>query len=354
MRISSREMASPLDFVCGGSSVGMDLKLARERLGKELSEVSSRLRIRVAHLQALEQGRIGDLPGKVYALGYLRSYAKELGLNPEELARRFKEETRQGGSTDLDFPAPVPERSIPAGAVVLLGFVLAVGAYAGWYRLSGQGKLPAEVVPPVPTRLVPLAEQAIPAPSPPRPMTHSPAPANAPAPAPEAAPETAAILAAPPSSASTAEPALAPLAVPPSSAAAATSADQTRPVQGDSGAQGRPAAPEESRIVLRAKDDAWMQVRDRSGQVLLNRVLRAGETWPVPAKPSLLLSTGNAGGTELLVDGVVAPPIGNPGAVRRDLPLDPDTIKDGKLPAQVQAAGQSTAGHAGQMQSAPQ
>ncbi|MBV8397583.1 MAG: DUF4115 domain-containing protein [Acetobacteraceae bacterium] len=347
-------MASPPDVVCGGSIVGMDLKLARERLGKELSKISSTLRIRIAHLQALEEGRVGDLPGKVYALGYLRSYAKELGLNPEELARRFKEETRPGGSTDLDFPAPVPERSIPAGAVVLLGFVLAIGAYVGWYRLSGQGKLPAEVVPPVPARLVPLAEQAIPAPPAARTMTHSAAPANTPAPAPEAAPGTTATLATPPSSASVSEPAPALPAVPPSSAAAATSADQTRSVQADSLIQGGPGAPEESRIVLRAKDDAWMQVRDRSGQVLLNRVLRAGETWPVPPKPSLLLSTGNAGGTELLVDGVVAPPVGNPGAVRRDLPLDPDTIKDGKLPAQVQAAAQSTAGHAGTAQSAPQ
>jgi cytoskeleton protein RodZ len=55
-----------------------------------------------------------------------------------------------------------------------------------------------------------------------------------------------------------------------------------------------------------------------------------------------LLSTGNAGGMELLVDGVVASSIGPPGAVRRDLPLDPDPIKEGKLPAQLQAAAQAS------------
>ena len=79
-------------------------------------------------------------------------------------------------------------------------------------------------------------------------------------------------------------------------------------------------------------------MRDKTGQVLLSRVLRAGESWPVPPKPTLLLTTGNAGGTELVVDGVVAPPIGTPGAVRRDVPLDPDLIKEGKLPAQAASA----------------
>jgi cytoskeleton protein RodZ len=74
-----------------------------------------------------------------------------------------------------------------------------------------------------------------------------------------------------------------------------------------------------------------MQVRDKSGQVLLNRVLRSGETWQVPDRPALLLTTGNAGGTDLLVDGVVTASLGGDGAVRRDLPLDADAIKAGKL-----------------------
>jgi cytoskeleton protein RodZ len=84
--------------------------------------------------------------------------------------------------------------------------------------------------------------------------------------------------------------------------------------------------------VLRAKTDAWIQVRDKAGPVMLNRVLRAGETWQVPAKGTLLLTTGNAGGTDLVVDGVTSPSLGGSGAVRRDVPLDPDLIKDGRLP----------------------
>ena len=83
--------------------------------------------------------------------------------------------------------------------------------------------------------------------------------------------------------------------------------------------------------MLRASADAWVQVRDRAGPVLLTRIMHPGETWDVPPKPNLLLTTGNAGGTDLVVDGQTSPSLGGSGAVRRDLPLDPDLIKSGSL-----------------------
>jgi cytoskeleton protein RodZ len=66
---------------------------------------------------------------------------------------------------------------------------------------------------------------------------------------------------------------------------------------------------------------------------VLNKVLHAGETWPVPAGPSgLILTTGNAGATEIDVDGTPIPSLGASGMVRRDVPLDADLLKSGKLP----------------------
>ena len=95
-----------------------------------------------------------------------------------------------------------------------------------------------------------------------------------------------------------------------------------------------PAAPPvNTRIVLHAKSGGWVQVREKQGQVLLSRVLRAGESWPVPMRPQLLLTTSNAGAMELLVDGVPAPALGLPGAMRRDVPLDADLLKSGKASA---------------------
>lgn len=113
----------------------------------------------------------------------------------------------------------------------------------------------------------------------------------------------------------------------PSSAAAATPAPPPAPAGAGPGGSGEPSAG----LAVRASADSWIQVRDHSGQVLFSRILHAGESWPVPPGPGLMLTTGNAGGTELVLDGATTSPLGTPGAVRRDLPLDPDAVKSGRL-----------------------
>jgi hypothetical protein len=84
-----------------------------------------------------------------------------------------------------------------------------------------------------------------------------------------------------------------------------------------------------TRIVLRALQDSWVQVRDRQDALLLTRVLRSGDTYYVPAQDGLTLLTGNAGGIVIEVDGVAVAPIGPVGAVRRQIALDPDRLLDG-------------------------
>jgi cytoskeleton protein RodZ len=295
------------ETLAAAPQAGAALRAARERVGWSLADLAPALRIRLQYLEALEAGRIGELPGNAYALGFLRAYATALGLDPNEIARRFKAEAGAvNEKTRLRFPVPAPQRGAPAGAVVLLGVVLAIGAYAGWYRLSGEGRLPAETSTQVPQRLAPLAEQVVPpSPAAPNPVVAAQVPAPPEAPQADAPP----IPAISPSSAAAA--AVTPLAPPPAPA----------------------AQPGQSRILLRANADSWVQVRDRAGPILLTRILHPGETWEVPAKPNLLLTTGNAGGTDLVVDGVPSASLGGNGAVRRDLPLDPDLIKDGKLAA---------------------
>ena len=71
---------------------GADLRAARERVGWSLPDVAAGLHIRLGYLEALEEGRITALPGNAYALGFLRTYANALGLDPNEITRRFKAE----------------------------------------------------------------------------------------------------------------------------------------------------------------------------------------------------------------------------------------------------------------------
>ncbi len=85
----------------------------------------------------------------------------------------------------------------------------------------------------------------------------------------------------------------------------------------------------DARIILRATQDAWVQVRDQSDELLLTRVLREGDVYRVPNEEGLTLLTGNAGGIEVLVDGALLAPLGPVGSVRRDLALDPQVLLAG-------------------------
>jgi cytoskeleton protein RodZ len=74
-------------------------------------------------------------------------------------------------------------------------------------------------------------------------------------------------------------------------------------------------------------EGSWIQVREpRSGQVLVNRVLRPGEVWAVPGRDGLLLDTGKADGLEILVDGRPQPALEGLHGVRRNIALAPEKL----------------------------
>jgi cytoskeleton protein RodZ len=288
--------------------VGSDLRAARERLGWSLRDTSTYLRIRQPFLQALEDGRIGDVPGVAYARGFIRNYAFALGVDPEEMVRRFNEETGSGTDrTELNFPTPLPQRRVPPGAVVLLGTALAVVGYASWYGVSGDrgGSVPVEQVP---ARLAPLALPIVPPPP-----EHVAAAATRPTAlaqaqvTPSVSPSQAEASVPTPGSLATIEPA--PIAIPPGTPAPA------------------------NQVVLTATQDAWVQVKDGSGKVMLSKLMHAGDSWTVPDQPAgaapLVLTTGNAGGTDLTLDGRKLPALGGDGVVRRGVALDPASLRAG-------------------------
>jgi cytoskeleton protein RodZ len=341
------------------AGLGAELRSARQAQGWELPQLAASLRIRQSYLEAIEAGRVADLPGTTYALGFVRAYASALGLPGEEVAKRFRSETTQahGEQPALRFPAPVPQRGLPAGALMLLGVGILAAAYGGWYWVTEHRATPVEMVPPIPDRMVTETQKALPSPqvasllpatAPPA-ASPPPRPQNNAAPAPLLpAPGTVQNAAPPPGTQTQAQPVPAsqvPLvqtpvegtapaagqAAPPASVISATP-----PQSAPTGAPGQPApnAQNGGRIVIRATADAWVTVKQTSGPPVFNKLLHAGDSWPVPAdKDGLTLTTGNAGGTQIDVDGAPIPTaLGGSGAVRRDLPLDADMLKSGKLP----------------------
>ncbi|WP_281018177.1 helix-turn-helix domain-containing protein [Minwuia sp. IMCC3077] len=131
--------------------VGAELKAERDRFGLLLSEVSDRLRIRVAYLEAIEEGRFGDLPGRIYAIGFLRSYAEFLGADGDVCVQMFKDEAGTGGhSRRLEFPVPQNENRRPGKATLLVAVLLGAAVYGGWFVLQGKDQQTVDIVPEVP------------------------------------------------------------------------------------------------------------------------------------------------------------------------------------------------------------
>ncbi|MFD1112398.1 helix-turn-helix domain-containing protein [Pseudoroseomonas ludipueritiae] len=354
--------------------VGEELRDARLSLGVSLEEMAEQLRINRRYLAALEEGRVRDLPGVAYATGFVRSYATMLGLDAPDMVRRFREGAGIATAPkDLVFPEPVPDRGVPAGAIIMVGTVLAIAGYAGWYYWSGSSTRTVDEVPALPPRLeqsareagapplpgvnlpdsagqsqppgTPPASTATPRVNPPvSPPVAGPTPAVPPptasvpaAPAPAApAPQAGGPAAPAPAGSGAPRPGQPPVtaAVPP----VATSAQQPAPAAPApppvAAAPAEPPAPA-NRIMLRATQETWVQIRDtRNGTVVLSRILQPRETYEVPEGSGLVLTTGRAEGLTVEVDGRASQALTGLVGVRRDILLDPARLRDA-APGQV-------------------
>ena len=81
-------------------------------------------------------------------------------------------------------------------------------------------------------------------------------------------------------------------------------------------------SPTTHRVVLRAIIDTWVQVVANDEEPLLSRLMREVETFVVPARPGLIMATGNSGGVEILIDGKAIPRLGSVGEIRTNINLD--------------------------------
>jgi cytoskeleton protein RodZ len=96
-------------------------------------------------------------------------------------------------------------------------------------------------------------------------------------------------------------------------------------------------------VVIRAKGESWVQVRDNPGnRVLADRVLRAGDSIEIPNRAGIVLTTGKAENLDILLDGQEVDPFGGPG-VRRNIALEPDRLRTPPAAAASPAQAQPSA-----------
>lgn len=119
------------------SRVGTILRDAREKSGLTLDEVAKTTRVPLRHLENIESGDYDKLPAPTYSIGFVKAYARAVGLSPGEMGQNFRDEIqyRTMGEQHREHfepadPARVPPRWL-AWTAAAIALLLALG-YAIW------------------------------------------------------------------------------------------------------------------------------------------------------------------------------------------------------------------------------
>jgi cytoskeletal protein RodZ len=148
LRIGSRRIGRARSVIDAtpAPGVGEMLYAARERKGVDLYRAERDTKIRLKYLEALEDGDYEQLPPPVYTKGFLRNYALYLGLEPEEVINRWREESLGARKTEKVVVVPPPQplvaprRGMAITPGLLVGLMLSAAllafiGYIGWQVL---------------------------------------------------------------------------------------------------------------------------------------------------------------------------------------------------------------------------
>jgi cytoskeleton protein RodZ len=294
------------------SSVGELLRAARVDRGENAATVAALLKMRREQLEAIETGDLEKLPGRTYAVGFVRAYARHLGLDAEALVQQFKDEMSGQDAAkpvDLVFPVAQEEFRGPRGSIVALAMAVAMVIYGISYVTMPSRKSVATAAPADEVAAV-VVETAKPA---------EPAPTQAAAADPKQAPvEVAVSFVAGGQTLPEQKLPPAPALEPAPALTIAQASGPSTPVE---------TAKSNARIVLKAIEPTYVQVRDvqqpRARSILVAKVFNVGESYDVPNRTGLVMQTGNAGGLQVEVDGRSLGVFGKSGEVITRIPLDP-------------------------------
>lgn len=252
--------------------VGEILRRTRVYYNQSLMEVEQALRIRSSQLQAIEEGNFSAMPGRVYAIGFVRAYSEYLGLDGDKMVGLFKDQYAAFRKRpNLNFPTNMAETKLPSPYVIMGALVAGILFIAFWsmFMLPSHSR---EQIPEVPDDFVqssaPILDEDR--------LTES---------------------------------------VAPSEEVLATS-----------------DAPDinEKLIELVITEKSWTEIKDASGNVVLRQILKPGDKYTVPegdAGSGFTMSTGNAGGITVFIGGKKIGKLGTPAKVRRNILLEASSLQ---------------------------
>jgi cytoskeleton protein RodZ len=289
-----REVPDDADAPLG--TIGQELRGARMSRGEDLVAVSRALKIRKEHLEAIEDDRFNALPGRTYAVGFVRAYAEYVGLDPVYAVDRFK--TEVAGRDEISLTAgfvETPEAPGLSRGWLLVGLiVLGLIGYGVYYLWASGGSQTSQTVAAVPASMVEKHHHPV--------LKHVPTRTVA-------------------------------TARPPMTSVAASDA----PVAPGPGGQVYGKMNTDAHVVLRAKQATRVLVQTADGRAFINKALEPGDIYQVPNMRGLALTAEHGNAVEILLDGKSAGDAGKGSEAAEALPLDREILAGrvtGKPPPQ--------------------
>jgi cytoskeleton protein RodZ len=260
----------------GSSSLSFGEELRRERVIRDISleEISQSTKISLRLLRALEDSDLRKLPAPTFTRGFIRAYARHLGIDPEEKVNAYLAD--MAGETP---EAPSGKKARPRSRF--------------W---RGRRSTAGTIVTVVAAVLLLLGMIASPARRPKPPSQRQ-----------FAAPKASPVVLKNVSISNEAPPAIVRETNPAVPAASAESPPSPAPASGIS-------------LLLQFDQDSWAKL-EADGRTVLNGIVRRGQKRSFQALTGFRISLGNAGGVRISVDGHALDPLGGSGEVIKDVPL---------------------------------
>ena len=302
-------------------SPGRRLRVQRQSRGIEIERIATQLHLRNDVVEALEQDRYAALPAPVYVAGYLRNYARLIGLDPTSIVNAYHAATAHADERIATVvPVRQPRRAGRSGKLParLIGLIM-VGAVIGlsilwWQNRAEQGAefgsafLPSlfgsaqtgtkddesgldETAPAV--DLIPLEEQEASEPVlPERPMT---------APVEESSADSLDPTPAIAQNAPEPNPLSEPASAEPERVSNPPQPEASGPLLADTDEE--PAAAMSTEVMLEFSGASWISVMGSDGNVMLNGEMREGDRRVLEGQPPYKFVIGNASATRMIVGG---------------------------------------------------
>ena len=270
---------------------GAKLRDARERRGISLRQIANATKISISALEALERNDVSRLPGGIFSRAFVRSYAIEVGLDPDAAIQEFIAQF-PADATSAHMAVETVEDAISvdrerrmAGTVLSLALIaLPIAGAVLYYAVVGRGAPKPNAAPIAVAAAAPdLNRTAEPPVAPPAPEPVAPPAATAPPAPPPAAPASATGAPAP--------------------VAARASLETAPEPSGDS-----------VTVTMSVKRPCWVSA-SVDGERRIERLMQPGEQQTIEVRRELVLTAGDASAIALAFNGAPARPLGKAGEV---------------------------------------